>query len=50
MKSLIKLQNSLKTSPRNNLETNEKILRKTYISPELTQKVIDDLRVMEDYY
>ena len=37
-----------KTSPQNNLETNEERLRKKYIPPELRQKMIDDLRLMED--
>ena len=34
--------------PQNNLETNEEILREKYLSPELRQKIIDDLRVMDD--
>ena len=36
---------SSKTSPQNNLETNDEILREKYISPELRQKIIDDLRM-----
>ena len=40
-----KMTRSSKHSPQNNLETNEKILRKKYISPELRLKVIDDLRL-----
>ena len=32
-----------KTSPHNNLETNEEILREKYISAELRQKIIDNL-------
>ena len=32
-----------KTSPQNNLETNEEMLREKYISPELRQKIIDHL-------
>ena len=45
---LIKLQVS-KTSPKNNSETNEEeILREKYISPELKQKMFDDLRLKED--
>ena len=41
---------SSKTSLQNNSETNEKILREKYVSPELGQKIIDDLRLrlMED--
>ena len=35
----------VKTSPQNNLETNEKILREKYISPELRQKIVDHLRL-----
>ena len=36
-----------KTSPQNNLETNEEeILTERYISPEQRQKIIDDLRLM----
>ena len=39
-----------KTSQRNNSETNgEEILRERYLSPELRQKIIDDLRLKEDY-
>ena len=38
-----------KTSPHNNLKTNEEeILREKYISPELRQKIIDDLRLKGD--
>ena len=37
-----------RTSPKNNSETNEEILRKKYISPELRQKIIDDLRLKKD--
>ena len=37
-----------KKLPQNNLETNEEILREKYLSPELRQKIIDDLRVMDD--
>ena len=32
-----------KTLPQNNLETNEEMLREKYISPELRQKIMDDL-------
>ena len=41
---------SSKTSLQNNSETNEKILREKYVSKELGQKIIDDLRLrlMED--
>ena len=38
-----------KTSPQNNSETNEEeILREKYKSPELRQKIIDDLRLKEE--
>ena len=37
-----------KTSPHNNLGTNEEILKEKYISPELRQVVIDGLRLMDD--
>ena len=37
-----------KTSPQNNSETNEeKTLREKYISPDLRQKIVDDLRLKE---
>ena len=39
-----------KNLPQNNLETNEEILKEKYISPELRQTVIDDLRLMNDQY
>ena len=40
-----------KTSPKNNSEVNEEeILSERYISPELRQKVIDDLRLKEENY
>ena len=43
-----KIRRALKTSPKNNSETNEEeILREKYISPELRQKIIDDLRLKE---
>ena len=38
----------IKTSSSNNLKTNEEILQEHYISPELRQKNIDDLRLMQD--
>ena len=37
-----------KTLPQDNLETNEEILREKYTSPELRQKVINDLQLKED--
>ena len=40
-----KITRSSKTSPKSNLETNEEILREKYISSELGQKIIDDLRL-----
>ena len=40
-----------KTSPKNNLETNEEeMLREKFISPELRQKIIDDLRLKKENY
>ena len=44
-----KITNVSKTSPKNNLETNEEeIFWEKYISLELKQKIIDDLRFKED--
>ena len=43
-----KITRSRKSSPQNNLETNEEILKDKYISPELRQKIINDLRIMKD--
>ena len=40
-----KITRSSKTLPQNNLETNEEILREKYISLELRQKIIDDVRL-----
>ena len=37
-----------KTSPQNNLEINKEILIEKHISPELIQKIFDDLRLKED--
>ena len=37
------IQLEIKISLQNNLETNEEILRGKYISPQQTQKIIDDL-------
>ena len=37
------IQLEIKISLQNNLETNEEILRGNYISPQQTQKIIDDL-------
>ena len=39
-----KITRASKTSPQNNLETNEEILTEKYISLGLRQKTIDDLR------
>ena len=47
-KNADKTTRSSKTSPHNNLETNEEILREKYISPELRQKITYDLRLKED--
>ena len=44
-----KITRSSKTLPQNNSETNEEeMLREKYISPELRQKIIEDLRLKED--
>ena len=43
-----KITRSSKASPLSNSETNEEILREKYISPELRQKIIDNLRLKED--
>ena len=49
-KLLIKLVES-KIWPKNNSETNkEEILREKYISQELRQNIIDDLRLKEESY
>lgn len=42
-----KITKASKTSPQN-LETNEEILWKKYISPELRQKIIDNLILKKD--
>ena len=39
------IKRSSKTSPQNNSEKNEEILRGKYISLKLRQKIIDDLRL-----
>ena len=42
-----KIKRISKTSPQNNLETNEEeILTERYMSPEQRQKIIDDLRLI----
>ena len=46
IKLLIKLQQSQKTSPQINSETNEEILTGRYICPKEIQKIIDDLRLI----
>ena len=39
------------TSPKNNSETNEEeILREKNTSPELRQKILDDLKLKEEIY
>ena len=44
-----KIPRAPKTSPKNNLESNEeKILREKYISTTLSQKIIEDLRLQEE--
>ena len=46
-----KITRASKTSPKNNLETNEEeMLRERYISPELRQKFINDLRLKEENF
>ena len=43
-----KIIRASKISPKNNSETNEEVtIREKYISPELRQKIIDDLRLKE---
>ena len=49
-KNANKITGVLKTSPKNNLEANEEIIREKYISPELRHKGIDDLRLNEQNY
>ena len=44
-----KITSTSKTFPKNNLETNEEeIFREKHISPELRQKVIDNLRLKKE--
>ena len=53
IKLMMKLHQSQvsKTAPKNNLETNEKeILRERIISPEVRDKIIDDLRLKKGKY
>ena len=46
-----KITRVLKTSSKTNSETNEKeILRERYISPELRQKIINNLILKEEHY
>ena len=46
-----KLTRVSKTSPKSNSETNEEeILREKYISPELRETIIDDLRLKEENF
>ena len=46
-----KITRASKTSPKNNLETNqEEMLRKRYISSELRQKIINDLRLKGEHF
>ena len=47
----IKIVKISKTAPKTNSRINEEeILRERYISPELTHKTIDDLRLKEENY
>ena len=44
-----KIPRASKSSPKNNLESNEeKMLREKYISTTLRQKIIEDLRLQEE--
>ena len=43
----LEITRTSKTSPKSNLETNEKIYIDKNILPELTQKNIDDLRLKD---
>ena len=46
-----KITRAIQISPKNNLETKEEeIIRDRYISPELRQKIINDLRLKEENY
>ena len=46
-----KVTRTSKTSPKNNLETNEEEkIKEKYISPELRQKIIDDLKLKEENF
>ena len=50
-KNADKLTRVSKTSPKSNSETNEEeILREKYISPELRETIIDDLRLKEENF
>ena len=51
LKLIQKIVKISKTAPKTNSRTNEKeILTERYISPELTHKTIDDLRLKEENY
>ena len=43
-----KITRVYKSSPKNNSETIEEILREKYISPQLRQKLINDLKLKEE--
>ena len=43
-----KITRSSNTSTQNNLKTNEEILREKYLSPKLIQKIVNDLRLMDN--
>ena len=43
-----KITRSSNTSTQNNLKTNEEILKEKYLSPELIQKIMYDLRLMDN--
>ena len=46
-----KVTRTSKTSPKNNLEMNEEeTIKEKYISPELRQKIIDDLKLKEENF
>ena len=43
-----KITRSSNTSTQNNLKTNEEILKEKYLCPELIQKIMYDLRLMDN--
>ena len=49
-KIINKITRFWKTSLQNNLETNKEMPREKYTSPEIKLKIIDHLRLKEDWY